>query len=420
MATTHEIIGEEWKERAPELAEWAMQHLVNRKDVWGQYSVLTPAERRREGRDYKAMTLPRKDMRGADMVTLDKLTRHFASRHYHKPQIIGLHAKSKQSTSKWLGIDIDCHDTDAVTAEDHARRNLNGALKWWRDFQQMGYDPLLLDSNGAGGYHLWVLFAEPAPTEDVYAFAKSIVTQWESNNLDEEPETFPKKVKAGDLGSWFRLPGLHHTREHYSRVWSGDEWLDDPWLDGHAAIDAILNSVPGPPPPRAKQIDHSARKTRRSTLKTDSISSGSDKKASTRKNRFKSKGKATVCIDLDGVLADRTYTKGKTRIGEPIDGAVEFTHEIAEFAEVLILTSRFSTLKSSQEVEKMEKAIRQWLDKHHFSYTRVWTASAKPPAQAYIDDHGVYCCPAKEGIGAFSAATAATRALLKLDTDTEE
>jgi len=70
MATKHEIIGEEWKERASDLAEWAMQNMVNRKDVWGQYSVLTPAERIKQGRSYKAMTLPRKDMRGDDMVLL--------------------------------------------------------------------------------------------------------------------------------------------------------------------------------------------------------------------------------------------------------------------------------------------------------------------------------------------------------------
>ncbi len=411
MATRHEIIGEEWKERAPELAEWAMQRLVNRKDVWGQYTVLTPAERRREGRDYKAMTLPRKDMRGADMVTLDKLTRHFASRHHHKPQIIGLHAKSREGTSKWLGIDIDCHDTNAVSAEDHARRNLLGALEWWRQFQTMGYDPLLFDSNGAGGFHLWVLFEHPAPTEDVYMLAKKMVTQWESNNLDEEPETFPKKVRAGSLGAWFRLPGLHHSREHYSRLWSGDEWLDDPWLDGHAAIDTILEVVPGPPPPRAETQDETPRKTRRTTHRQDAAV---EKKAAVRKTRFHTADKPTVCIDLDGVLADRRYSRGKNRIGEPIDGAVEFTRELASVARILILTSRFSELKTARQIETMTETIRNWLDEHHFSYDQIWNQSAKPPAQAYIDDHGVYCCPAKEGPGAFTAALMATRQLLKI------
>ncbi|MEE9492479.1 MAG: hypothetical protein V3W04_03785 [Gammaproteobacteria bacterium] len=407
MATKHEIIGEEWHERAAELAEWAMQNMVNRKDVWGQYSVLTPAEQRREKRSYKAMTLPRKDMRGEDMVTIDKLTRHFASRHYHKPQIIGLHAKSKESTSRWLGIDIDCHETNSVMAEDHARRNLVGALNWWKQFQTLGYDPLLIDSSGQGGYHLWVLFREPAPTADIYALAKNMVSTWERNNLDEEPETFPKRPKEGSLGSWFRLPGLHHTHEHYGRIWSGDDWLDNPWLEGHAAIDAILNVMPGPPPPKSEGLEIRPRKTRHSTA--------SAKKATTRKMRFKSTGKATVCLDLDGVLADRIYTKGISEIGEPIDGAVDFTRSIADFADIVILTSRFSGLEGSEEIKRMEDKIAVWLDLHRFSYTTIWTESAKPPAQAYIDDHGVYCCPSKEGIGAFESARIATMALCKID-----
>ncbi len=413
MATEHEIIGEEWKDRAPELAEWAMRYLVNRKDVWGQYSVLTPSERIREGRSYKAMTLPRKDMRGDDMVTLDKLTRHFASRHYHKPQIIGLHTKSKESTSLWMGIDIDCHNDNATAAEDHARRNLNGALNWWKQLQKMGYDPLLIDSNGAGGYHLWVLFNEPAPTEDVFAFVKSIAESWQPNNLDEEPETFPKKVKADSIGSWFRLPGLHHTREHYGRIYSGDDWLDDPWLEGHACIDALLNTMPGPPPPKANKTTFSPRKTRRTTLANEADIKPNKKKASARKQQYDISGKANICLDLDGVLADRTYTKGRTDIGDPIDGAVDFSHELAEFAEITILTSRFSGLKTEAEINLMKRSIEEWLNKHRFSYDTVWTESAKPPSQAYIDDHGVYCCPKKEGITAYKTALASTKYLCK-------
>ncbi|MCX5959953.1 MAG: hypothetical protein NT053_09045 [Cyanobacteria bacterium] len=53
-------------------------------------------------------------------------------------------------------------------ADARARRNLAGALAWWRAFGERGYDPLLFDSSGrGGGYHLWVLFAEPAPTAAV-------------------------------------------------------------------------------------------------------------------------------------------------------------------------------------------------------------------------------------------------------------
>ena len=32
-------IGEEWMRYADELAEWAMERLVNRRDVWSQYTL---------------------------------------------------------------------------------------------------------------------------------------------------------------------------------------------------------------------------------------------------------------------------------------------------------------------------------------------------------------------------------------------
>ena len=83
----------------------------------------------------------------------------------------------------------------------------------------------------------------------------------------------------------------------------------------------------------------------------------------------------------------------KTEIGEPIDGAVDFTRELAQFAEILILSARFSGIKNKTDIETMKNSIRKWLDQHKFSYTEIWTESAKPPAQAYIDDHGRVLLP---------------------------
>lgn len=386
MGTEHDIIGEEWAQRASELADWAMLRLVNRKDVWGQYSVLTPAERRRTGKTYKAMTLPVKDKRGPDMVTLDKLTRHFASRHRRKPQIVGLHAKSTDATSKWFAIDIDLHD-ETGNAEDHARRNLNGALAWCKKFQQIGYDPMLFNSNGYGGFHIWVLMADPAPTEAVFAYVKSIVSEWEANGLEEEPETFPKRVKDDSIGSWFRLPGLHHSREVYSSLWSWDDWLDDPWLKGHAAIDAMLEIIPGPPPPNAGDVDVAApRKTIRSA---------------NNKSGFKRKGKAKVCVDLDGVLAEPIGGK-LTEIGKPISGALEFMHTLAGQAEITILTSRLAT--KGKTLREREDAVRAWLEDNSIPFDKLHTGTGKPVAHAYVDDRAVSCRPLLDGTPAFTLA----------------
>jgi hypothetical protein len=49
-----------------------------------------------------------------------------------------------------------------------------------------------MDSNGRGGFHLWLLFAEPAPAADVHAMAQDLIADWEKQNLDGPPEIFPK------------------------------------------------------------------------------------------------------------------------------------------------------------------------------------------------------------------------------------
>ena len=407
MATAHEIIGEEWRARAPELADWAMDTLVNRKDVWGQYSVLTPSERKNSERSYKAMTLPARNQRGGDKVTLDKLTRHFASRHFRKPQIIGLHAKSTSITSRWFGIDIDCHDTEATDAEDLGRRNLNACVDWYQKLQGMGLDPLLFDSNGAGGYHLWVMFSDPVPTADVFAFVQDLISDWEQQHLEKLPETFPKAVKEDSIGSWFRLPGLHHTREHYSTVWAGDDGLDDPWLKGHAAIEAMLSCVPSPFPAGVAKAKPVKRKIiKRTANKSDpKDAEPGDPVQPESKRSFKRNGRAKVCVDLDGVLATRT---SGASIGPPVDGAIEFTRSLALHSDIIIYTARFSTTTGKERthsaIDALSKRIGNWLDKHGIEYHSIHSAGGKPIASAYVDDRAVSCTPLDDGVAAFDAA----------------
>ena len=411
MAASEAIIGEEWKARSQELSDWAMAHLVNRKDVWGQYSLLSPHEALDQGRAYKAMTLPIASMRGEDMVTLDKLARHFASRRQHRPQLIGLHAESREGTSRWLAIDIDNHDLEAVGAPERARRNLAGALEWWRLLGERGYDPLLFDSSGKGGYHLWVLLAEPAPTAHVWAMVKALATTWECHHLEEEPEIFPKQPKAGSLNAWFRLPGMHHTQPHYSRLWSGEEWLSDPWLEGHAAIDAMLQAIPGPPPPVPDAEVFEVAAGPASPASTAPISGGR-RTASARKRRFASSQKPRVCLDVDGVLADRTYGHGAEDLGDPIPGAVEFTRALAERAEVVIHSARLHAADpNSAAGRKAEARLRDWLDHHGFAYQAIASGVGKPVASAYVDDRGVSCRPMDDGPRAFDDALLAVERL---------
>lgn len=248
MEASTQIIADEWRSRADPLARWAMDNLVNRRDVWGQY---VPMNRRKvapNGRVSAALTLPAADRRGEDMVTLDKLARHF--RGADVGHVIGLHSSSAENTSRWLAIDIDLHDPGAEEAGEIAARNYAAALAWWQKLRAMGLDPLLFDSNGKGGYHLWVLFDRPYASADVREFGLDVVSDYEHRNFSARPEVFPKntEVSLAKPGSWLRLPGRHHTRDHFSRVWSGDEWLDSPWLEGVAAIDVMLSTRGRPMP----------------------------------------------------------------------------------------------------------------------------------------------------------------------------
>ena len=379
-----DIIQSEWKSRAPELADWAMERLVNRRDVWGQYAPLSAKEKLGSKRTYKALTLPQVAKRGSDMVTLEKLQRHFGGTRVN--HLIGLHARSREHLSKWMAIDIDLHDTGAPDAEEAARRNESAAVAWWEALQARGYDPLLVESNGRGGFHLWVLFAEPAPTADVYAFGQDTIRDWEKRNLDATPETYPRSAsdtrvdpRTGKekLGSWLRLPGRHHTFEFFTRVWSGEPWLDEPWLAGNTAIDLLLSNQPGPPPPPADGAAP-AKKVRKG---------GTGFRAE----------RLTVCVDLDGVLARYDGFRGAGNIGGPIDGATEFCRRLSAYADIVIHSARVRD-------EDTQAQVRAWLEVHRIPHHEVHLGPGKPIAHAYIDDRAVPCRPQQEGTNAFEQA----------------
>ncbi len=422
-STALRLIGEEWKSRANELADWAMDHLVNRKDVWGQFTVATPEEERKTGKSYKVLTLPQKAMRGKDMVTLDKLRRHFSS--IRRNHLIGLHSINDSNESKWIAIDIDMHSANATDAEDVNRRNFRAALHWWKKLQSQGYDPLLMDTNGMGGYHIWILFGEPVPTPGVFFLANNLISDWEEQNLDMKPETYPKRPvhEQGKFGASLRLPGLHHWRDHYTKIWSGDEWLDDPWLTGSSAVDMMLNITPGPPPPQPtqKEIDQwVSRKPTKNKAEYASRSVFAHKKKGTRTLEHKNKKRPKVCLDLDGVLAIYDGWKGAKAIGPPIDGALEFAREIASYADIILYSVRFSPegspdrkLTAKEIIERIE-VTRVWLNDHGFPEMEIYIGKGKPIASVYVDDRAVVCDAQEEGPTAYLGMDEQIRRLCKV------
>lgn len=198
--------------------------LQNRTDVHGRY---VPPESRKPG---AKSGKPLVAYTAHVVLTLALLIRHFAGR--SRGDLVGLHVSSPAETCKWVVVDIDAHGVS-----DDPDANSRMALGVYLAAKALGLDVMLLDSNGAGGYHLWVVFGRPVPMADAWRLGKWLVRDFASFGLARPPETFPgsRRLTGKRVGNLVRLPGLHHTRNHRTRVWDGARWLE-----GQAAIEAIL------------------------------------------------------------------------------------------------------------------------------------------------------------------------------------
>ena len=122
---------------------------------------------------------------------------------------------------------------------------------------------------------------------------------------------------------------------------------------------------------------------------------------------------STVAVEVDSVLAKYDKWQGLDHIGDPIDGAVEFTKALSKFCSVLIYTTRCSTVvNSAYDEQTLVAKVKAWLDKHGFEYKAIWSGKGKPIAVAYVDDRGISCRP-QEDIAAFDVAVELARVLAK-------
>lgn len=384
-------IAEEWVRYADDLAEWAMERLVNRRDVWSQYTL-------KDGK-IRVFMLPVPERRklGTDMVTLTKLQRHFSGK--SAAHLIGLFSISDHATCKWFSVDVDLHDETVPNAGEIAEANFAAALEWAEKLRSRGMDPLLLDSNGVGGYHVWVLLDKEYPLADVFDFADNLRSDWERLGLPRKPEIFPPKRAVGphDLPYTLRVPGRHHTRLFYTRVWNFDAIAgENEWLEGGDAIEALLATRTSKLPKKAKAV----------TKRALTPAPAPKKREPTRKPR--------ICLDLDGVLAQYDKWRGIEHIGDPIPGALKFTKDLAKIAEIVIFSSRCAQdIAEGSRITPGQLRIHiiEWLEKHKFPYSDVYVGQGKPRAAAFIDDRAVACSPQNDK-DAFKNALEVTRMLV--------
>jgi hypothetical protein len=237
-----------WHRQTERLAEWTLQRLANRFDSYGGYY---------RSRDGTVKQTSRKSE-----LSHSTLVRHFRAR--DPSDIVGLYTTSWHPSgclSRWGSTDLDCHDQTGSP-----ETNWRAALAWHERLINLGFHPILLDSNGVGGYRNFVVFSEPTPTLQVFQFFQWLIRDWQELGLSSKPETFPKQPRIGppgsghrEFGNWMRLPGRHHRRPHWSRVWHNEQWHS-----GDAAIDLLLATTGDDPsliPIEALTVEPPARRT---------------------------------------------------------------------------------------------------------------------------------------------------------------
>jgi hypothetical protein len=219
-------IPDAWANNAHRLTAWA-EGLIVQGDGFGQY---LPIEKR---------TKEKKSFTNKNTLTPSIIRRHFVGRYV--ADLIGVHSTVRDEKGCWsimLVCDIDRHEESVDPAI-----TLKTALTWYERAHKYGLNPLLIDSNGVGGYHLFVIFDDEIETPLVYQLGQWLFHDWKDLGLSEKPETFPKQseIDPGRWGNWIRLPGRHHTRDHWSKVWDGHQWLE-----GIDAIEWLLQAKRNP------------------------------------------------------------------------------------------------------------------------------------------------------------------------------
>ncbi len=155
--------------------------------------------------------------------------------------MIGLHCTAPDETCRWVGIDIDAHDGQGACPE----ANFRFAREVRARAIGAGLQVRLIDSSGGrGGYHLWIVFDRPARMADARRLALWLVRDWTAHGLTRIPDLFPgnHRLTGKRCGTWLRLPGRHHKRPAWARIWSPRRG----WLAGDAAIDGLLSLVGQP------------------------------------------------------------------------------------------------------------------------------------------------------------------------------
>jgi hypothetical protein len=203
----------EWRENVERLIQFYRERYVSRDDTYVGYY------QDEEG----AWSSARQDRPLSDRVLHD---------HVFGFNIIGTYTTNPENdTTKYLHIDIDAHDDEA-----DPDANLRFANVVRQRLYAQGLKPVLMDSNGKGGYWVDVFFTNPVPAGFVRNYGLYLTRDYADHGV-ADPEVFPKQASVqGEFGNMTRLPGKHYKRKHWTKV------AGRFWLEGQDAIDALVGA----------------------------------------------------------------------------------------------------------------------------------------------------------------------------------
>jgi hypothetical protein len=203
-----------WEKHAEALADWTLARLAVRRDVYGA----TKAD-------------------GSRFTAHSPVTKELLVRHFRGLITIGLHSTSADNLCLALTGDVDAHD-------DKADRKVNWecAIIAVSVLAEFDLSALICDSDGKGGFHVWSFFKKPVASAVVKWLADQINARLKSLALPAI-ELFPKQDEVTlqtPYGNWLRLPGKHHKRPHWTRIYDNK---NDCWIEGEAAVLALIHQA---------------------------------------------------------------------------------------------------------------------------------------------------------------------------------
>lgn len=189
-----------WQSEAERLSQWCLERMAIKLDRHGCYLA-----------------------DGSALWSSSELTQEVLESHFRGAQTIGLGTTSVNDRCLFVALDLDNH-----VSEHDDNVNLSYALVVAERLWSLGFCPVIEDSDGKGGIHLFVFFSTPVKSETAFNFIRSVVKDYKQHKLDRI-ECFPKQRTVSNTkmkcGNYIRVPGKHHKRDHWSRFWKDGQWL---------------------------------------------------------------------------------------------------------------------------------------------------------------------------------------------------